>query len=46
MECNKCSKFLICDRKTCEFRKIRYLKVRRVPKMIYDIEEQIQDLFR
>lgn len=44
--CNKCSKFIICDRKNCNFKNIKYVKVRRIPKMIYDIEDQIQDIFR
>lgn len=45
MKCNACSKFLLCDKKECNMKRIRYIKMRRIPKMIYDIEEQIQDIF-
>ena len=29
MKCNACSKFLICDKKECNFKRIRGVKVRR-----------------
>lgn len=30
MNCNACSKFLICDRKTCNFKRIRDIKIKRI----------------
>ena len=29
MKCNKCSKFLLCDRSSCNFKRIRDVKIRR-----------------
>lgn len=46
MKCNACSKFLICNRKECNMKKIRYVNIRRIPKMIYDIEETLQERFK
>lgn len=30
MECNKCSKFLLCDKKECNFKRIRSVKIKRI----------------
>ena len=30
MRCNACAKFLLCDRKECNFKRIRDVEVRRI----------------
>ncbi len=30
MKCNACSRFLLCDKKTCNFKRIRDVKIKKL----------------